>query len=75
MEKNAREELPPVDEWIESVDIKSTADVKVPKRLIDQVIGQDHAVEIIKKAALQRRHVLLIGEPGSVESTVPRALA
>jgi Lon-like ATP-dependent protease len=43
---------------------KSTADVKVPENLVGQVIGQKKAVEIIKKAAKQRRNVLLIGEPG-----------
>ena len=53
----------------------STADIKVPKRIIDQVIGQDEAVEVIKKAAQQRRHVLLIGEPGIGKSMLGFALA
>ena len=53
----------------------STADIKVPKRIIDQVIGQNEAVEIIKKAGQQRRHVLLIGEPGTGKSMLGLALA
>ncbi len=48
--------------------MKSTKDINVPDKIIDQVIGQDAAVEIMKKAALQRRHVLLIGEPGTGKS-------
>jgi len=44
---------------------KTTADIKVPDRMIDQVLGQDHAVDLIKKSANQRRHVLLIGAPGT----------
>jgi len=44
---------------------KSTADIKVQKQIIDQVIGQAAGVNIMKKAAKQRRHVLLIGEPGT----------
>jgi ATP-dependent Lon protease len=54
---------------------KSTEEIPVPKRIIDQVIGQEHAVEVMKKAAVQRRHVLLIGEPGTGKSLLGVALA
>ena len=54
---------------------KTTADLKVPKDIISQVKGQDEAVKIIKKAALQRRHVLLIGEPGTGKSMLGLAMA
>ncbi len=54
---------------------KSTKDLKIPSKIIDQVIGQENAVRIIRKAARQRRHVLLIGEPGTGKSLLGLGLA
>ncbi len=58
-----------------SLKFNSTANIKVQKRIIDQVIGQDVAVEVMKKSAQQRRHVLLIGEPGTGKSMLGIGLA
>ncbi|PIN79873.1 ATP-dependent protease LonB [Candidatus Woesearchaeota archaeon CG10_big_fil_rev_8_21_14_0_10_34_8] len=55
-------------------DFESTKEIPVEKDVINQVIGQDDAVEIVKKAAQQRRHVLLIGQPGTGKSLLGMAL-
>jgi len=58
-----------------NLNLKSTKDIKVDNSIVNQVVGQEIAVKIIKKAALQRRHVLLIGEPGTGKSMIGLALA
>jgi len=66
--------LKEVGGWIESKEFETTADIKIPDKLADQVIGQDAAVEVIKKAAEQKRHVMLIGDPGTGKSMLANSM-
>ncbi|MCI4337592.1 MAG: ATP-binding protein, partial [Thermoplasmata archaeon] len=60
--------------WGRSLPYATSANVEVPPRLLEQVIGQDDAVEVAKKAATQKRHMILIGEPGTGKSMLARAM-
>lgn len=63
-----------IEEWIQTVDFTSTDDVPIPNRLVDQVIGQEAGSVVIKKAAEQRRHMLMIGDPGTGKSMLARSM-
>ena len=61
--------------WIKDLDIETTEDIAVPKMLIDQVIGQEQGVEIVRKAAEQKRHVMPIGDPGTGKSMLAQSIS
>ena len=65
------QEVPPTAPAVEG----ASSQIEVPAKLIDQVIGQEHAVEVIRKAAIQRRHVMMIGSPGTGKSMLAKAMA
>ena len=64
----------PIDEWLSGISFDSTADVPIPDRLVDQVIGQEDAAVVIRKAAEQRRHMMMIGDPGTGKSMLAKAM-
>ena len=57
------------------LNFNNTSEIKVPEKLIDTIIGQENAVKLVKKVASQRRHLLLIGQPGVGKSLIGQALA
>jgi len=54
---------------------KTTDDIQVPEKIIDQVLGQEEAINIVQKAAKQKRNIILIGEPGTGKSLIGQALS
>jgi len=69
--EDKKEVSPPAAPVVEG----ASSQIEVPAKLIDQVIGQEHAVEVIRKAAIQRRHVMMIGSPGTGKSMLAKAMA
>lgn len=62
------------DNILGGLEIETSADLEVPSRLVDQVIGQGRARKIIKKAAKQHRHVMMIGSPGTGKSMLAKSM-
>ena len=72
--KNKKEKIPSIEEWMEKQDVETTDNIEIPELLMDQVIGQEHAVSVVRQAARQKRHVMLIGDPGTGKSMIARAM-
>lgn len=56
-------------------EFESTAEVPIPKDPLARVIGQDEAVSLSRIVARQRRHLLLVGAPGTGKSMIARTIA
>jgi len=63
------------DDLLGGLQISDTSDIEVPERLVDQVIGQEAAREIVMRAAKQHRHVMMIGSPGTGKSLLAKAMS
>ena len=58
-----------------SVEFKTTDELPEPSpRLIDQIIGQDEALKIVLSAIKNKRHALLLGDPGVGKSMMVKAV-
>ena len=66
----------PADDGPKGLDsIETTEEVRISSDPLERVIGQDEAVRLARIAASQRRHLLLVGPPGTGKSMIAQALS
>ncbi len=70
-----KNEQQPTPNAITLESFQNTGQVIVSDKIADQIIGQERAVSIAKKAASQKRNVLLIGSPGTGKSLIAQAIS
>ncbi len=71
----AKPKLLTSDEGFSLSELENTADILIPDDPLKRVIGQDEAVKLARVAAKQRRHLLLVGPPGTGKSMIAQALS
>jgi ATP-dependent Lon protease len=64
-----------VETWEDLKGLKSTDQIQIPPDPLDRVLGQEEAIQLAKIAASQRRHLMLVGPPGTGKSMIARALS
>ncbi|GGL72244.1 ATP-dependent protease LonB [Halocalculus aciditolerans] len=63
------------DDLLGGLRFDDTSNISIPDRLVDQVIGQKEARDIVMRAAKQHRHVMMIGSPGTGKSMLAKAMS
>jgi ATP-dependent Lon protease len=71
----AKAKLLTADEGFSLNELENTVDILIPDDPMKRVIGQDEAVKLARVAANQRRHLLLVGPPGTGKSMIAQALS